>query len=255
MKLYHGTTAAVARSAITTGIWPRRLTGSKGHWQHRSKADMVYLTTAYAPFYAASACNGNNQQWGILEVETNRLDESLLRPDEDWLEQSTRVLVRPEAAAQKYAAYLREAANALAEELYTRSTMWSRTAWYRDHLDRFAPFWRLSLDGMGTCAHKGAIPARAITRAVTFNPRTNQALEWDVSDPTVTIMNYQWMGAKYRLLTKWFFRPVSVGEYLRASMLELHKQIMSPEQSKDFDNRVNAMLSDRTGITELNVQS
>lgn len=90
MRLYHGTTEAVARAALAQGLAPRSLTQAKGNWdKHPSNPHAVYLTTAYAGYFAACASDDGNK-WGLVEIETDLLDVARLVPDEDWLEQVSR---------------------------------------------------------------------------------------------------------------------------------------------------------------------
>ena len=72
MKLYHGTTEAVARKALREGLRTRSETGSTGNWQHTvsSPTDRVYLTEAYAPYFAHAAQPDDvplpEQRWAII---------------------------------------------------------------------------------------------------------------------------------------------------------------------------------------------
>lgn len=62
MRLYHGTTEAVARAALAQGLAPRALTRAKGNWdKHPSNPHAVYLTTAYAGYFAACASDDGNK--------------------------------------------------------------------------------------------------------------------------------------------------------------------------------------------------
>ena len=77
------------RQAKTEGLRPRKLTG-KSNWKHivESNPSLIYLTTAYAPYYALCAVDGNKgEKIAIVEIETDLLNESNFRPDEDFIEQ------------------------------------------------------------------------------------------------------------------------------------------------------------------------
>ena len=85
MLLYHGTSESAAKTILRSGaIKPR---GRRRHnWPDRpSRVDRVYLSRAYAPFYAAVAAK--TERLAILQVELDRLDRSRLVPDEDFLQQ------------------------------------------------------------------------------------------------------------------------------------------------------------------------
>jgi hypothetical protein len=92
LKIYHGTTEKIGRQALTEGLKPRKLTG-KSNWKHsvESNPSLVYLTTAYAPYYALQSIKKfKGEKIAIIEIETDLLDKTKLRPDEDFIEQATR---------------------------------------------------------------------------------------------------------------------------------------------------------------------
>lgn len=86
MLLYHGTSASHLESIKKHGIRPRGF-DSKGNWEHTvlSGTDKVYLTDAYAGYFAWCASDG--EPWLIAEVDMDKLDQALLRPDEDAIAQ------------------------------------------------------------------------------------------------------------------------------------------------------------------------
>jgi hypothetical protein len=179
MKLFHGTSAVVARQAKIEGLKPR---GDRdGNWDEcPSRSDLVYLTTAYAPYFAF--CTKDADEFGIVEVDADLLDETLLLPDEDFMEQATRGQFE--------------------------GSMEERTMMFRDNLEEFAGFWKRSIDGLGNCAYKGDIPPDAITNVAVFSRDIPPEIGMSVLDPSISIMNYQICGSKYRAITEWFFdRP------------------------------------------------
>ena len=180
MRLYHGTTEEVARLAVKEGLMPRCMT-SKTNWAHsiESKEDAVYLTSAYAGHFAMVAAGMG--RWGILEVETDLLESRALVPDEDFLEQASR----------------RQKVSGLRAK-----TMKGRTKWFRSRLLNWAHIWEESVHGLGTCAYIGRIPPEAITRCALFDPRANPAITVSI-DPTISLMNYNICGNKYRAISRW----------------------------------------------------
>jgi len=188
--LYHGTSETIARQALTQGLLPRDFSGVESVWSDcPSCPDYVYLTTAYAPYFAL---NASDDKLGIVEIDLDCLDPDELYPDEDFLEQATRGKgPAPEGL-----------------------TMEERTEWFRDNLVNFQRYWADSLDGLGNAAHYGAIPASAITRISIYDPDSNPSISMMASDPSITIMNYQILGgSKYRALTSWFMGdPVDIGD-------------------------------------------
>lgn len=184
MRLYHGTSPAAALRIAREGLRPRA--AGDGNWEdHPSREDAVYLTNAYAFFFAdvatAKQVEADLYDEAVAVVEVD-VDAANLRPDEDYLEQSGRV-----------------------HEDGVEGDMGVRTKWYRDRLDDFAWAWRDSLDHLGNASHVGAIPAERVRRiALIANPaaRTLRAL---VGDPTITLLNYYLMGSVYRASLRWIF--------------------------------------------------
>jgi len=77
MMLFHGTTEENAKRIMKEGFKPDK----KCNWELKSKPGFVYLSLAYAPFYANEA-NGESRNRALIKVEVK---ESALYPDEDYL--------------------------------------------------------------------------------------------------------------------------------------------------------------------------
>jgi hypothetical protein len=215
MKLYHGTTERVARLALLEGLKPRALTGDAGHWKHTvdSNPDHVYLTSVYAVYFATCAWE-KGDRLAILEVDTDLLDDGMMRPDEDFLEQVT----RGRGPGPK------------------RGGMKARTHWFRKRLDGFAHHWEDSARGLGTCSHRGTIPASAITRAAAFKP--DPCIAQSALDPAICLINYQICRGKYVALTRWAIGDeVTVEEFLDWS---------APMTDDETKAKVAAILADRS---------
>lgn len=222
MKIYHGTSADVARRALTEGLLPRNDLGTEGNWTGtvKSRGDMVYLTAAYAPFFAAAAVEPR-EPWGVVEVELDDSDVPNLRPDEDFLEQATRG-VGPDHG------------------LYIPGSMEERTIVFRGALDALAECWEDSLKGISNIAHRGRIAPGKITRIALYDPSSNGLITMKALDPAITVLNYAIMGAGYRALCKWFFEPITPEEY---DPLGLHAHL-SPHREQFAE-----ALNDRDGLT------
>lgn len=183
MKLYHGTTLAHWKKIKTQGLIPRR--SRKGNWEHtvQSHGEAVYLTNAYALYYAC-ANKGNSPV--ILEIDTTKLKNELLVPDEDAIEQSTRNR----------------------DELPKHWSMIARTIYYRERLPLYknTDSWKASLEAIGNCCYLSTIPLSAITKVAIID-KINDHLDllMTAMDPSISLMNYRFIGRKYRGLTKWLF--------------------------------------------------
>lgn len=203
-KLYHGTSAKVARKILREGITvrahPDMWNARPSRWEnHPSRNDCVYLTEAYAGYFAANA-SIEGEQWGIIEVDATRLDSMCFLPDEDAIEQGSRGLT-PDDLVGAGLAHKTDYAHKLAHQWGVPE----RTQFFRDHLESYRHLATESLRLLGNIVYQGNIPTSAITRVSFFDPRENPAVAVMCMDAQISTLNYQLVGAKYRDLTKWFF--------------------------------------------------
>jgi hypothetical protein len=194
VKLYHGTNETTAFKALAQGLRARGR--EKGNWAHSldSNPTCVYLTQLYAGYFAANAC-AEGEKWGLIEVDTDKLDQRLLRPDEDALEQSFRGRSPDDYEVGTPGHHIVVALAGMDME--------ARTRWFRERLGRFADQWLGSLKAMGTCCYEGQIPTRAISRVVLYDPESNPAMTIMCLDPSISVLNCQYMRPKYEALTAW----------------------------------------------------
>lgn len=215
MKLYHGTSEAVGKLALTEGLKTRGALGIKSNWNVESHPDYVYLTIAYAAYFAATASmdeeDGFIGRLAIVEVDTSLLDDDTLHPDEDALEQGTRG-----------ESWVVEACEA---EGFNPRSMEERTHWFRNNLYSFQHFWKNSLEALGNCCHEGDIPPEAVTRVVFFDPKSNPSILSMSMDPMISVLNYQIMGPQYEALVRWFFDPEVKAEQIDPLMTGFLKQL------------------------------
>jgi hypothetical protein len=114
--------------------------------------------------------------------------------------------------------------------------MKARTHWFRKRLDGFAHHWEDSARGLGTCSHRGTIPASAITRAAAFKP--DPYIAQSALDPAICLINYQICRGKYGALTRWAIGDeVTVEEFLDWS---------APMTDDETKAKVAAILADRS---------
>jgi hypothetical protein len=192
MKLYHGTNELAVRAVLEGGIQPR---GSRaGTWHGSSLADRVYLTTAYAPYFALWACmapdfsmeklrRGERQlreRLVVLEIDLARLDRGLLGPDEHFI----------------------------SETINAQKTEWRRV-YMRTN-------WRESLAGLGTYAHFGVVPREAIARVAFFDYGSNPDI-LHLLPAEVSLDDHAVNGRFYQNLTRWFFEDAVTVEDLTGS--------------------------------------
>ena len=179
MKLYHGTNEDYFPQIMVKGLQPRGK--RKSHWeQYPSRNDMVYLTVAY-PFYFALNTKGMGRPI-VLEIESEELNEELLHPDEDFVVQSL----------AKKPKHIEKIHNDI-----------------KNNLESYQQHWQLSIENLGNCCYKGNIHKAAIKRVCLFNPKARPTIATMVLDPTISLMNYQFMHAKYTSLVAWMFGDIA----------------------------------------------
>ena len=244
MLLYHGTSERVARLAMTEGLSPRFQSGVESVWgDHPSSEHHVYLTTAYAGYFAMNATEGE-ERWAIIEIDTDLLPDDgtgceHLYPDEDWLEQVTRGQELPE------------------EWGVNGATMEVRTKWFRENLWRFGHLWEKSVEGLGNCAYNGVIPPEAITRVSFVDPKGNPSMTLMASDPCITVMNYRICQGKYQGLMRWLMgdeveatslMPAGAGALLSQADALPPEVLRMVEVFRDQEQRLRETMADRTGV-------
>lgn len=217
MLLYHGTSERVAKLALKQGLWPRRDLNGQGNWDHtvESSPVNVYLTRAYAPYFAAQKSE-EDERWAIIQIDTKGL---CMTPDEDFLEQATRGMCAEAVGDMAQVIHDYDPRQRVAEDFARRcpnGDINRRTAWFRDNLSHFSHLWEISVDKLGNAANIGQIPRFHIQKIALFDPESNPYVAGACMDPTITIINYHFCGAKYRNLTDWFFvHPELIGSIAR----------------------------------------
>lgn len=221
MRLYHGTNEANLSKIKLHGLRPRQR--RKSQWkEYPSRPDMVYLTTAYALYFALNS--KGKSRYMILEIESDELDQNKFFPDEDFI-------------AQKLAWQEKAKLSDIHLDI-------------RDNLEAYQQYWQDSIDGLGNCCYKGTIPFSAIKRICFLEPNTRMYIEIMAVDPAISILNYTLLGSKYRGLLAWLFGeqellPGSFSDSFYSIPIEENpmKEIME----KEMEHRKKES-SDRSGI-------
>jgi hypothetical protein len=219
--LYHGTSERHLDSILRDGLKPRGR--KRGNWKsYPSIAGHVYLTEAYAGYFATVAAKKGER---ALIVEACLEDDSRLYPDEDFIAQAL--------AAQ----------NKRSIEVYHDEVV-KTIAYYRDYV-------QASLDGLGNVSHRGVIPPSAISRYVLVDTKKQSDVIMLALDPTISLMNYQFCGAKYRSINAWLFgdRPdFDLGFFGQSNEEYL---AMMPVECRDQAER---LFANREGIDVVDVR-
>ncbi len=183
--LAHGTRATALPDIAKVGLRPR---GGKGtnNWQHTvgSNPKAVYLTSAYALYFAQSAAEIDGDL-ALIEVNA-RLVEGRLVADEDAVEQVMR-----ERSDQE-------------PDHVRNGDLKRRTLYYRSRAHQYA--YMESLKALGTCAHMGTIPVAALGRVVIVPEAVNMRLIMEVGiDPMIHVRGFAVLGAHYEVTQRWLF--------------------------------------------------
>ena len=222
---------------MSEGLRPRKFTG-KSNWKHivESNPSLIYLTTAYAPYYALHAVNGNKgEKIAIVEIETDLLDESKFRPDEDFIEQVTG-LDKKNAAGIK------------------GKTVKQRTKYIRNHLDEFSGFWKPSIEHLGNCGYKGIITGKAITRVSVVDISKCLSMCSEVLEAVITLANYSVCGSQYRLMTRWFMgETVMVEDWFKTQSANSLGHLNEKEKVSTV-KKISRMLADQRCIEVISPQ-
>lgn len=177
-NFFHGTSSENLASIARSGVLPRR--HSKiNNYKHTvgSNPSAVYLTDAYPLHFAMQATKGK-EPLAILEFDPEKVSVNI-QADEDALEQSFR-------------------GN---DDLPGEWTMKQRTIYYRKRAHNYSG--ELSMRVLGTCGHKGIIPANFINRVALIEHATAVLLVMSFADPTITILNNRLMGPRHRHFSRW----------------------------------------------------
>jgi hypothetical protein len=170
MKLYHGTSSVALKMIMKRGIRPRGKRRSLWR-EHPSAIDRVYLTRAYAVYFACHAAMEHKGDGVVLEVD---VPEIRLVADEDALAQIT--ITDPEL------------------KFLNNLDLTARTEWWKRNGPGFPGLWETSLRLLGNCAHMGIIFPKQIMKMVQFKVTPEIMLG---HDPVISIMNYKFMGEAY----------------------------------------------------------
>lgn len=190
VKVYHGTSLTRWNLIKNQGLLPRGKS-KKSNWTHsiESNPETVYLTDAYALYFALETlnqCKGKFDNAVIIEMDTDNLPGTLV-PDEDALEQVAR---RSD------------------DGLPPSWSMKERTRHYRGMTKEYAKhgmdfFW--SLQVLGTGGHIGKIDPKFFSRIAIIDIKKEAALSWAFMDTQVSVMNYKYLGSRWRFLSKKIF--------------------------------------------------
>ncbi len=173
MKLYHGTSVNSAEQIIRNGFIPNK----KYNWKIKSKPGYVYLSLAYAPFYAMASIDESTTERVLILVEVNEKD---LYPDDDFI------------------MYM------LDKPVYTQIEL------DKIDLEDFKEHYKESLQYLGNAC------AKPENIKIIGHRKFDAKLIFQVCDPSITPTNYRFMGDYYKALTKWIYEGNNPIEFLQS---------------------------------------
>ena len=232
MLLYHGTSETKLNKILKNRTIKPRGNKGKGNWEHTivSAPDRVYLTDAYAGYFAANVAK-DNERWAIIEVDTDYLNENNFRPDEDCIAQL---------------AYNDPNFNEVwGDKPVKEYQLLELTQFVRENIHLWTDKWRETLHVMGTCSYKGNIPTTAIIRYALFDTNTNTQMALAACDPSITPMNYKFKGATYKAITKWLMGEKITLEEYEPMMNEIEKSGLAIDHLNNWKKHIENMLSNQ----------
>lgn len=173
MILFHGTSGKAAFESLARGIYGAQRTvevrlppdGNGGPVKYVNKTvfDAIALSDLYAGHMAHAAVQDHGK-WGVVEIDSNKLDQLKLYPTPEALELAFR------DAAQIKAKEPGTPEHAITKAL-TGLDVDQRLQWFRERLGQFQNQWGASLQFNGFALYHGHIPSAAIRRVCMLDPQ------------------------------------------------------------------------------------
>jgi len=189
-KLYHGTTASIAKTACSyKGLVPYEIESLCGVSQNirASTLKNICLTEFYPAFMAFDASYGKDK-WGIIEIDVSNLCPEQLLPHEGYLiDKDKSNFISEESRLKKM--------NQLREECIVHKRKWKD-----------------SLNDFGFCLYSDIIPISAITRVAIYDPYSNPIITKAASNVFLGEKFHKSNQNRQSLLVKWI-----LGEYVDPS--------------------------------------
>jgi len=172
MILYHGTSEENAKMIMKEGF----TSGKSYNWEVRSKSGFIYLSLAYAPFYAMTT-KLNKNKLALIKVE---VDENELYPDDDFL------------------------MLCLGKQIYTQKDL------DNVNIEMYKRLWKESLKFLGNISVK---TDKVKILGVRFFDGKELIM---VCDPLIAPINFKIMGKYYIKLTEFIFNGGNIKEFCKS---------------------------------------
>jgi len=219
--VYHGTSAENVDDILKNGIQPRENTNKSNWTDIESISNHVYLTRIYSLYFGMCAVdNLSDENIAIFEVDLNSLDEDLLYPDEDFIEQGIRhseININPHNSYDK------------------NEDIIQRTKSIRENIRFYDDLWLNSLQSLGNISYNSHIPTNIIRRVAIIDAPPAFLIN---IDPTITIQNAMVMSDKYKAYTEFVFnKNLSLEDMFivdNIPMINIHK--LTKDDKKELIN-------------------
>ncbi len=184
--LYCGTTERIAKLAPVAGINPAH--------------DRVYLSDVYPGVLAFFASTSDSDRFGVIEVDTTKLEGANFFPAEWYLEQSSRQKAKNSREQNK------------------------RLDAYRKNLEKYKAKWRDSLQKLGVVVYEGFVSKKAIRKITIYDPASNPTVTHAIVNSRISLADHKRNYERNHVLTRWLTgESVSVEEWLGDRFTEVPK--------------------------------
>lgn len=195
--LYHGTNSRHIKKIQQEGIIPRQQ-NKIGNWKNLpSRKGFVYLSIAYAGYYSFCSLKQKNDRPFLVEVALDKEDEKFLYPDEDFIGQ---VLNYRNKGSDLF-----EVTQGI-------------------DLEEYKEDWKTSLEKFGNVCYKGKIEKEKIIRI----KEIPMSMQLDFLNPSITILNYFFLGQKYRDLIKFVMGDIKENPFVQ-EIKQFYSQLKNQE--------------------------
>jgi hypothetical protein len=179
---------------------------------------MVYLTSCYAAYFAMCAVEDGDTRGAVVEIDTDQIDHSLLRPDEDFV----------------YLA-LHRTPDVLKRLRLHKLSPKGRRAWIRRNINRYRTWWEASIANLGNVAYAGPIHPFAITRIASFDVKDPMVMA-NALEPTISLANFKFCSSQYKALTAYV-----MGDEVKPEDFDTFGQRLQPNEREHMQRRYQAI--------------
>lgn len=232
--IYHGTSLFGASGILHgEGILPRKDLSGAFHRKKTTDDEVVTLTDVYGAYYGMQTIGRDRKsdsEIAVLEIDTNRLDKSKFVVDEQYMIDFMKLRGAGENDVE-FVSYMA-----------------------RKDREAYKPYMEEGLAAQGILSYHGSIPLSAITRAVSWEPSSNDVIRDLIIDPVPSITTRNETAPRHHAITRWLFAEAITGDDLIsrtnvASILVANSQYGTnaplPQKFEERFNEIEAAIKNR----------